>query len=308
MKIAIAGSSGMIGSILSERLQAAGHTLFLFSRGPRLDSTQADRPAARHFQLDLEKEVSSGYLEGIDVLINLAGTRIKGRRWSRPHKKAIYNSRINSTRNLVRAVINCKKPPSVFISASAAGFYGNRGDEILHEDSGNGSGFLADVTRDWEAEALNAVPSERTRVVLLRSAPVLSPRDGALKEIVKSFKLGFSSSLGAGTQWMPWIHIDDEVNLIIWAMENGNIEGALNAAAPDSKINSDFMKAIADQLGRLLVARVPAMTLRLAFGEMADEMLLASQRVMPEKALNAGFEFKYPTLEGALQDLLGGWK
>jgi uncharacterized protein len=141
-------------------------------------------------------------------------------------------------------------------------------------------------------------------VVLLRSAPVLSPHDGALKEIVKLFKLGFSSSLGGGTQWMPWIHIDDEVNLIIWAMENWNIEGVLNAAAPDPKINSDFMGAVADQLGRLLVARVPVMTLRLAFGEMVDEMLLASQRVMPEKALHEGFEFKYLTLEWALQDLL----
>ena len=302
MKVAITGASGMIGLRLTERLLEEGHDLLLFSRNP---GSSTDRPEVRIFQADLEKKFSSGYLEGIDVLINLAGTRIKGGRWSRAHKKAVYDSRINITRNLVRAVVNCKNPPSVFISASATGFYGDRGDTILTEDSGNGRGFLAGVTRDWEAEAMKA-ESPETRVVLLRSAPVLDSEDGALPEIVKSFRIGFSSVLGPGTQWMPWIHIDDEVNLIIWAMENHLIRGSLNAAAPDPKTNADFMKAVAAQLKRHLVLSVPSSALKLTFGEMASEMLLVSQRVMPEKALNKGFKFKHPTLEQALGDLLSG--
>ncbi len=292
----------MIGLRLADRLLEKGHNLFLFSRNP---GPGTDRPEVRNLQVDLEDQFSSGYLEGIDVLINLAGTRIKGGRWSSAHKKSVYDSRINITRNLASAVLSCKNPPSVFISASATGFYGDRGDIILTEHSGNGKGFLAGVTRDWEAEAKKA-ESPQTRVILLRSAPVLDSEDGALAEIAKSFRIGFGSVLGPGTQWMPWIHIEDEVRLIIWALENPLIRGSLNAVAPDPKNNSDFMKSVAAQLKRPLVLSVPSSVLKLTFGEMATEMLLASQRVLPEKALAAGFRFKFPRLEEALKDLLGG--
>ncbi len=303
MKIAITGASGLIGSALAEKLGGEGHSLLLFSRSTAV--LKPDKPEVRHFQVDLREEFSPGYLEGIDVLVNLAGTRIKASRWSQAHKDEIRGSRINITRNLVRAVLNCKKPPSVFISASATGFYGSRGDTVLTEDSGNGEGFLAGVTRDWEAEAMKADGSQ-TRVVLLRSAPVLDPGDGALPEITRSFKLGFSSVLGSGSQWMPWIHRDDEVNLIIWSIENSLIRGSLNAVSPGNVTNSEFMKTVADQLNKHLFMNVPAPVLRLTLGEMADEMLLVSQRVRPEKALDAGFEFEFSSLEAALRDLLGG--
>lgn len=293
----------MIGLHLAERLLKQGHSLLLFSRNPRFDPEITGNPEVRIFKVDLEQKFSTGYLEGIDVLVNLAGTRIKASRWSQAHKDEIRGSRINITRNLVRAVVNCKKPPSVFISASATGFYGSRGDDVLTEDSGNGEGFLAGVTRDWEAEAMKA-DGPHTRVVLLRSAPVLDPKDGALPEIIGSFKLGFSSVLGSGSQWMPWIHRDDEVNLIICSIENPLIRGSLNASSPAPVRNSEFMKTVADQLNRLLVMNVPASVLRLTYGEMAGEMLLSSQRVKPEKALNAGYRFKYPTLEPALKDLM----
>ena len=293
----------MIGSLLTRKFLKDGHELLLFSRKPSFDSELTQHPGTRIFKVDFGRKFSSGYLEGIDVLINLAGVRIQASRWSRSHKEDIRNSRINITSNLVRAVKNCKIPPFVFISASATGFYGDRGDTILTEDSGNGRGFLAEVTRDWEAEAMKA-ESPRTRVVLLRSAPVLDAEGGALPEIVRSFKLGFSSVLGPGTQWMPWIHKEDEVNLVAWAIENPGIRGSLNAASPQPQRNSDFMKALADQLNRRLILSVPSSFLRLTFGEMAGEMLLASQRVRPEKALNAGFRFKYPVLETALSDLL----
>lgn len=294
----------MIGLRLAERLLKQGHSLLLFSRNPRFDPVITGNPEARIFKVDLEQKFSTGYLEGIDVLVNLAGARIKASRWSQAHKVEIRSSRINITRNLARAVADCRKPPLLFISASATGFYGNRGDAVLTEASGNGKGFLAGVTRDWEAEAMKA-ESPQTRVVLLRSAPVLDSEDGALPEIMRSFRLGFSSVLGSGTQWMPWIHRDDEVDLIIWAIENPQISGSLNAAAPEPQKNADFMKAVADQLNRRLLMNVPASVLRLTFGEMAGEMLLVSQRVHPEKALNAGFEFKYPDLRTAISDLLG---
>lgn len=304
MKVAITGASGMIGLRLAERLLEEGHNLLLFSRNPKFESSITRHSEVRIFKVDLEQKFSTGYLEGIDVLVNLAGARIKASRWSQAHKEEIRNSRINITRNLVRAVVNCKKPPSVFISASATGYYGNRGDTILTEDSGNGQGFLAGVTGEWEDEAKKA-EGPHTRVVLLRSAPVLDPEDGALPEIIRSFRLGFSSVLGTGTQWMSWIHRDDEVNLIIWAMENPLIRGSLNASAPGPAMNADFMKAVAEQLNRRLVLSVPSSVLRLTFGEMASEMLLSSQRVVPEKALTEGFEFEFPVLETALSDLLG---
>ena len=303
MKIAIAGATGMIGSCLTEKLRDNGHSLLLFTRKPNPPLGLDDQPEISWVRADLDREVPSGALDGIDALVNLAGTRIRGGRWSRSHKKDIYNSRINITRNLVRAMRQIGSPPGVFVSASATGFYGDRGNEILTEDSGSGEGFLAGVTNDWEAEARQA-EAIGARVVLLRSAPVLCARDGAIPEIIKSFKMGFGGALGPGTQWMPWIHIEDEALLIAWALENHLVRGALNASSPDPRTNHDFMGAIAENLGKHLLMNVPSAVLKLALGEMAREMLLSSQRVMPEKALNSGYTFKFSTLEQALRDLL----
>jgi len=303
MKIAIAGATGLIGSRLAERLLDGGHCLILISRGGGTGSRWPDRPEARHFQLDLEREVPSALLDGVDALVNLAGTRIRSGRWTRSHREEIRNSRINVTRNLVRALNVCRTPPAVFISASATGYYGNRGNEILTEGSPGGTGFLARVARDWETEAMLAA-GPLTRVVLLRSGPVLASGSGALAEIVKSFKMGFGAALGPGTQWMPWIHIDDVVGMIIWALQDGRVREALNGTAPDTRTSREVMGRVARELGKHLLFNLPAPVLQLALGEMAREMLLASQRVVPEKALNLGFSFAYPALEPALHDLL----
>jgi len=301
MKIAITGASGLIGSALSERLVREGHSLLLFSRGNQAPET--DRPEMRYFQVDLLEDFSPGYLEGIDVLINLAGVRIKSRHWSKSHRREIYDSRIITTRNLVKAINSCRKPPAVFISSSATGFYGSRGDELLDERSGKGRGFLADLTADWEAEA-NAAMNAGSRVVCLRTAPVLSRRGGALPELLKSFRPGFSSVLGNGSQWFPWIHIEDETGLILKAIEDPGIVGPLNAVSPDSRTNRELMRALGRQLGKPVFLSVPEGALKLVLGEVADEMLLASQRVKPEKALDSGYAFKFSTLEDAFRDLL----
>lgn len=302
MKIAITGASGLIGSALVERLSGEGHSLLLFSRNP--SARRPDKPEMRHFQVDLMGEFSPGYLEGVDALVNLAGVRIKSGRWSRAHRQEIYDSRIITTRNLVKALAACKKPPQVFVSSSATGFYGNRGDELLDETSKKGQGFLADLTADWEAEATRARDTG-TRVVLLRTAPVLSKRGGAFPELLKSFRPGFSSVLGSGSQWFPWIHIEDETGLIRQAIEDPDLEGPVNAASPDPRSNRELMKALARQLGKRVFLNVPEKVLQLALGEVADEMLLSSQRVIPAKALDAGYSFKFPTLADALRDLLG---
>lgn len=294
----------MIGSRLADLLLENGHSLILFSRSESPPSRFADRKGVEWVQADLEQEVPDGILEKANALINLAGTRIKGSRWSRKHKEEIYNSRINTTRNLVSAMKRCGKPPELFLSASASGFYGDRGDNSLTEEDGNGKGFLAGVTRDWEAEALKAEEAG-ARVVLLRSSPVLAADEGALPEIVKTFKMGVGGVLGPGTQWMPWIHIEDETEMIVWALEDESVRGPLNVTAPEPRTNEEFMNAVSSRLGKNLLIKVPASALKLALGEMAGEMLLASQRVIPEKALNAGYSFKFPTLDDALRDLLG---
>ena len=293
----------MIGSRLAERLLENGHSLMLFSRSESPPSRFVDGKDVEWIQAELEQEVPDGILEKSDALINLAGTRIKGSRWSRKHKKHIYNSRVNTTRNLVKAMKRCGSPPPVFLSASAIGFYGDRGDDFLTEETGNGRGFLAGVTRDWEVEALKAEETG-ARVVLLRSSPVLAADDGALPEIVKTFKMGVGGVLGPGSQWMPWVHIEDEAAMITWALEEESVRGPLNVTAPEPRTNEEFMNAVSSRLGKNLLIRVPASALKLALGEMAREMLLASQRVVPEKALSAGYSFKFPALEKALEDLL----
>lgn len=283
MNYGITGASGLIGTRLSEKLRSAGHTTTAL---PRLVEDAA-------------------LLRNIDVIVHLAGAPIGEGRWSKERKQMIRDSRIEGTRNLVKAVGRTQKRPPVLVSGSAIGFYGNRGDEELTESSGPGQGFLAGVCQEWEAEALEA-RKLGMRVVLVRTGIVLSTRGGAFPRLLQPFQWFVGGPLGMGQQWMSWIHIDDQVEAIRFVSETEAVEGPVNATAPTPVTNLQFSKELGHLLGRPSMMRTPAFTLRTALGrEMADELLLTSQRVMPGKLEEHGFQFQFPALEEALKELLG---
>jgi uncharacterized protein (TIGR01777 family) len=241
-------------------------------------------------------------LDGVDVIFHLAGESISGR-WSERKKRAIRESRVAGTHHLVAGLAACAKRPRALISASAIGFYGDRGDEVLDEESATGRDFLAEVCRAWEDEAGRA-RSLGMRVACVRTGIVLGADGGALERMLGPFRLGLGGRLGRGDQWMSWIHLDDELGLLRHAAARDEIDGPLNVVSPTPVRNVDFTTALAFALGRPAILPAPRFALRLAFGELADA-LLASQRVMPRVAERTGYRFLHPTLDGALVDLLG---
>ena len=298
MNLVITGASGFIGSELVERLGST-HDLKLLTR---------QRPKKAVFsraQWILWEPGAPGEwercVEGADGIINLAGEPIANKRWSLEQKDRIRFSRVNTTRALVRAIAKAKDKPKFLISGSAVGYYGPRGDEPLTENSPAGAGFLADVCREWEDEARQA-QGHGVRVVLLRTGIVLGKGEGALAKMVKPFKLFAGGYLGSGKQWMPWIHVEDEVGLIQFLMDHENAAGAFNVTAPNPVTMGEFCKALASVLNRPSWAPVPASVLTLLLGEMA-EMLLTGQRAVPKAAQDLGYSFRYPTILEALRSL-----
>jgi uncharacterized protein len=274
MNIAITGASGLIGARLRERLAEAGHTVLGISR-------DATPPAC-------------------DALVHLAGEPVS-QRWTEAAKKRIHDSRVEGTRRLVNALSTQSDRPRVLVCASAVGYYGSRGDQILTEASTPASDYLARVVVGWE-EAAREAESLGIRVVRLRFGMVLGP-GGALAKLLPLFRFGVGGKLGSGHQWMAWIHIDDAVNLIVFALNFAAIHGAVNATAPHPVTNEEFTERLAIALHRPAILPVPAFALKLALGEMS-EMVLASQRVLPTVAKSAGFRFQYPELRDALENLL----
>lgn len=279
MKILIAGSSGTIGSELIPALQAAGHEVVAFRRQ------------------------GSQSLEGFDAVINLAGAPIAGGRWNSQVKEKILVSRIETTKHLVEAMRACQRPPKVLLSASATGFYGDRGDEALAEDAPQGTGFLADVCAQWEHEAKKA-EEFGVRVVCLRIGMVLTPKGGALYKMLRAFRLGLGAKLGSARQWVSWINIQDLVASVLWCLETSSIKGAVNVVSPTPVSNKDFTAILAKVLNRPALFRAPRWVLRLVLGDFADEVLLSSTKALPNKLLSSGFQFQYETLEKALRALL----
>jgi uncharacterized protein len=277
MNIAITGASGFVGSRVTEKLRQQGPEVHALGRTP-----------------------STEHLASADAIIHLAGEPV-AQRWTPEAKQRIYASRVEGTRNLVNAISNNARRPQVLVCASAIGIYGSRGDEILKEDSPPDSDFLARVVVDWEKAARSA-EALGIRVVNLRFGVVLG-NGGALAKMLPPFKLGIGGRLGSGTQWTSWIHIDDAVKLILFAMENGQVRGALNATAPNPVTNAQFTRELARVLHRPAIFPVPPFALRLMFGEMAG-VILASQRVLPAAAQAAGFQFRYSDLPSALANLL----
>jgi uncharacterized protein len=299
MKIAITGATGFIGSLLADRLWNQRHHLILLSRRPprKTNVTKQEWIAwnpsgAGDWQQSLD---------GVDGIVNLAGEPIAAKRWTDAQKEKIRSSRIESTRALVKAIAKARDKPKFFISASAVGYYGPRGDETITEETAPGSDYLSRVCVAWEEEAKKA-ESYGVRVVLVRTGIVLDRGKGALAKMVPPFKFFAGGPLGSGNQWMPWIHIEDELGLLLFLIQNDKARGAFNATAPNPVTMAEFCKTLGDVLNRPSWASVPEGVLTLLVGEMA-EMLLSGQRAVPEEALRLGYEFKYPSLMPALQSL-----
>ena len=298
MKILITGATGLIGRALCQKLASAGHELIGLSRSKQ---PSTDLPVRFYPWQPLTELPPLAAFEGVEAVIHLAGESVAGR-WTPERKRQIRDSRVVGTRNLVAGLQQSGSAPSVFISGSAVGLYGDRGDATLTEQASPGHGYLVDVCREWEAEARQA-ETLGTRVVLLRTGVVLSPDGGALQTMLPAFQFGVAGKLSNGRQWFPWIHLADIVGLILHALHTPEVRGPLNGAAPNPVTNEEFTKELAAVLNRPALFPVPKFALDLLFGEMAAVML-ASQRVIPEAALQSGYRFQFPWLRQALKDLL----
>ena len=242
-------------------------------------------------------------LEGVDALVHLAGENIAGGRWTAARKARIYESRIRGTAALARALVELRRPPRTLVSASATGYYGDRGDEVLTEESAPGSGFLAGLCRDWEAAA-DPASVAGVRVVHLRTGTVLSPTGGALRRLLPTFRIGAGGPIGSGRQYMSWIALADAVEAIRHLLARADLAGPVNVVAPHPVTNREFTRALGRVLRRPTLLPIPAAMLRMLFGELADDALLASARVEPERLLRSGFVFRLPAIDGALRALL----
>jgi uncharacterized protein (TIGR01777 family) len=292
--VAITGATGLVGLALADRLKANGTRVIRLSR----------RAAPETVVWDPAQELADvGPLENLHAVVHLAGENIGGRRWSDEQKRKLRDSRVTGTRNLVRSLARLKSPPQVLVCASATGFYGDRGDEILDESSPSGTGFLADLCREWEAAADEA-SQLGIRVVKTRFGIVLSKDGGALQKMLFPFKMGVGGRIGSGEQHWSWVALPDVIAAIQYAMATPSLSGPVNVVAPIPPTNAEFTRTLAHALHRPAIFPMPAVAARLALGEMADELLLASTRVVPRKLEASGFTFEFSHLETALRDAL----
>jgi len=296
MKVAITGASGLVGSALSPSLSEAGHDVVrLVRRAPS---------AAGEIPWDPERGVDGDALEGVDAVVHLAGENLAAGRWSQQRKARIRDSRVGPTRILAETLARMKRAPKVFVSASAVGYYGHRGDEWLTEDAPPADDFLGRLVRDWEAAAAPAADAG-IRVVHPRMGMVLSPAGGALGKMLLPFRMGLGGVLGDGGQYMSWIAIDDVVGAICHSLIHEGVKGPVNVVAPSPVTNTEFTKTLGRVLRRPTFAPAPPFALRLVFGEMADATILASIRARPVRLVTAGYRFRFPELEPALRHVLG---
>ncbi len=297
MHVAVSGSRGLVGSALVPILTTGGHRVTRLVRGRAAGPDETAWDPARGL-------IDASRLEGVDAAVHLAGENIAAGRWTPARKAEIRRSRVDGTRKLCQVLARLPRPPIVLVSASAVGIYGDRGAEILTEESAQGTGFLAEVCREWEA---GTEPASRAgiRVVNLRFGMILSPAGGALKKMLLPFRLGMGGQIGDGGQFMSWIALDDAIGAIHHALSEESLRGAVNAVAPGPVSNAEFTRTLARVLGRPSLLPVPAFAARLAFGELADALLLAGARVVPARLLASGYRFRFPDLESALRHLLG---
>jgi len=295
MKILVAGASGLVGSALIPSLE---------SDGAEINRLVRSSPKVNEIEWHPNRgEIDTARLEGFDAIINLAGENIAEGRWTDERKRRIRDSRVNGTHLLSEAIGKLATKPHVFLCASATGFYGDRDDEILEETSESGSGFLATLCREWEG-ATEPAAKAGVRVVNLRFGPILAREGGMLGKMLTPFKMGMGGKVGSGKQYISWVTIDDVVGAIRLALGDKSLDGPLNVVSPHPVTNEEFTRTLGEVLSRPTVMSIPAFAARLAFGEMADEMLLVSQRVVPKKLTDAGYQFRHPELEGAFRKYL----
>jgi len=295
MKILVTGASGTVGSVLVPFLTREGHSVTRLARSePKPGEVRWDPAGGR---------IDKAGLEGHDAVVHLAGEPIAGR-WTQTRKKRIRDSRVQGTQLLSETLASLAQPPKVLVCASALGYYGDRGEEVLREDSGAGSGFLAEVCQQWEAAAQPA-RQKGIRVVHLRIGMVLSPAGGALAQMLLPFKLGVGGKIGSGKQYWSWVSVDDVVGVIQHTLMTESLHGPVNTVAPNPVTNLEFTKTLGRVLRRPTIFPMPAFAARLALGEMADELLLSSARLEPAQLVASGYKFHHPQLEGALRHLLG---
>lgn len=298
MKILISGASGLVGTHLIPTLKAKNHEIYRLVRKTPEGGDEIRWDSEKGFS-----ETERAKLENFDAVVHLAGDNVASENWSEEKKRKIRDSRVLGTRVLVDALKSLKNPPRIFVSASAIGFYGNREDEILTEDSARGEGFLPEVCDAWEMESEKA-EEFGARVVMPRIGVVLAKDGGALEKMLTPFKFGVGGRVGSGKQWMSWITLEDLIGIIHFALENEKLSGVVNATAPNPATNAEFTKTFGKVLHRPAILPVPEFAVKLMFGEMGETLLLQGARVLPERLLENGFEFKFPNLEEAMKSVL----
>jgi hypothetical protein len=296
MKILIGGSHGLVGTALIKSLETEGHEILRLVRHAPTSKTEVEWSPDRY-------SIALARIEGFDAVVNLAGESIAEGRWTEDKKRRIRESRVKGTKLLGDALANLAVPPKIFVCASAIGFYGNRGDELLTETSAPGDDFLAKVCAEWE-DATALATEKGIRVVNARFGVILDTNGGALKKMLPPFRMGVGGKVGSGKQWMSWIALDDVVAGIQFALANDSIRGAVNFVAPVPVTNAEFTKTLGKVLSRPTILPIPAFAIKFLFGEMGEALLLGGQRVAPERLVAEGYEFSYPQLEQALVHIL----
>jgi len=301
VKVLVTGASGFIGSALCDALLARGDTVVGLSRDPQRARGTNPSVVWHAWEPTLERPPAAAF-ENVDGAINLEGEKIN-QRWTDDAKRRIMESRRTGTHNLIAAIAGVEKKPRVLVNQSAIGFYGDRGDAMVDESAPSGEGYDAEVVREWEAAAREA-ENVGVRLAIVRTGHVLDPRGGLLGELMTPFKLGIGGPIAGGRQYMSWIHIDDEVGILLWALDSEKVSGTVNSTAPNPVTNREFSHAIGRALSRPASVPVPGFVLDLKFGGEFGRVLRGGQRVMPRRALDLGYKFRYPEIDGALKNLL----
>jgi len=301
VKVLVTGASGTIGQALCDALFARGDDVVGLTRDTGRARAANPRVSWHRWEPTLERPDPSAF-EGVDGVVHLLGERID-QKWTEEAKERIMESRRQGTHNLVQILAALENPPKVLVSQSAVGYYGNRGDEAVDESDRPGEGFDAQVTQAWEAAAHELDPTG-VRLVIVRTGQVLSTEGGMLKEMLPPFKLGVGGPLAGGDQYLAWIHMEDEIGILLWALDNESVSGTINATAPNPVTNKEFSKALGRALNRPAVMPVPGLVLDLKFGKEFGQVLRGGARVIPKRTQELGYEFNYPDLDRALRDLL----
>lgn len=303
MRVLVTGASGLIGSALCDALFARGDDVVGLSRDPSRARSSNPRVTWHRWEPTLERPDPAAF-EGVEAVVNLVGERID-QKWTDEAKRKIMETRRQGTHNLVQAIeaLEEAKRPRVLVSQSAVGYYGDRGSDEVDESGEPGSSFDAEVTQAWEAAAHELDPTG-VRLAIVRTGQVLTPRGGMLKELLTPFKLGVGGPLAGGRQYVSWIHVEDEIGILLWALDDEQVSGVVNGASPNPATNKDFSKALGRAVNRPAIAPVPGLVLDLKFGREFGQVLRGGQRVIPKRTQELGYKFSYPDLDAALRDLL----